>query len=109
MDIVELRNRLQGVSKFGGYKRFQQTKDILREFGIEVESTGGANLGRCYNSMTFVIRSTEELSEEVINVLWKSDVLGYGQEFTFQKPILRDDRDDFSVRFQSGKSGRLTG
>ena len=77
--------QLKSVFKLGGYKGYQQTRDILREYGIEVNSTGGANLGRCYNSNTFEIISTEELSDEVINILWDVGMIGYGQEFSFKK------------------------
>ena len=89
MNAEMLLKQLKNISKLDESK-YQQTKDILREHGIEVKSTGGANLGRCYNSNTFEISSSEELSDEVINILWNVGVIGYGQEFSFKKEIQRD-------------------
>lgn len=48
---------------------------------LTIESTGGANLGRCYNSMSYTVTSTDKLKRDTLNALRDAGFLGYGQEF----------------------------
>jgi hypothetical protein len=51
---------------------------------LVIEVTGGANLGRCYNSTTYKIKSLNRpLADNDIRALRDLGFLGYGQEFTF--------------------------
>jgi hypothetical protein len=76
MDLELLQTHLQTITKFGGYRAFQEAKDILREHGIVIE---------CIQTYHYQITSPEELSDEVIELLRGLGVLGYGKEFSYQR------------------------
>lgn len=48
---------------------------------LNIEVTGGANLGRCYTSTTYRVTSRSYLGTKEIDELRKMGYLGYGQEF----------------------------
>lgn len=49
---------------------------------LVIESMGGANLGRCYNSMSYRVTSVEKINRDNLIKLRDAGFLGYGQEFT---------------------------
>ena len=56
-------------------------KKFKKRSPLVIECTGGAHLGRCYNSVPHKITSTNRLSAETIQCLFRDVFLSYGQEF----------------------------
>jgi hypothetical protein len=50
---------------------------------LVIEITGGRQISNCYYAGYYRITSTNPLDGECINMLRKSGVVGFGQEFTF--------------------------
>lgn len=83
MDLETLRDQLQTVTKFGGYRAFQETKDILRACGIMIEYVGGIQAH-------YAVLSNEELTDEVIYFLRGVGVIGSGSKFRYYKQLHAD-------------------
>lgn len=91
MDLESLKEPLLKLSKSIKFEREEPMRKLLSDAGIELTSTGGRSLGRCYHASYYEIRSKEQLPDDFIKFL-RNDVnmLGYGQEFDYSDPIQVD-------------------
>jgi hypothetical protein len=60
---------------------------------LQITTTGGANLGRCYNASYFQVVSTKKLTDVQIRQLRDMGFLGYGQEFLAGQPLEVDPKE----------------
>ena len=91
MNFENLKEQLSSLNKeVKDYTKHDQMRKFLKENGIDVVSTGGRNLGRCYNAYYYDVICTEQLPKDFVVFLRKIGVIGYGQEYHVVEPVQKD-------------------
>lgn len=77
----------RNLCSFISHEKINLIKFLLQQNNIKIIYGRSENISNCYSSRLITVKSTYELSNDLIKVLRESCVLGSGQEFYLTKTI----------------------